>query len=51
MIYIKLDDKDLILVRGGFDKGVSISIIVGGLIAFISGLLDGYINPKRCNNL
>ena len=51
MIYIKLSDKDLILVRGGFEKGIGLSIIVGGLIAFISGILDGYINPKKCNNL
>lgn len=23
---------------------------IGGLISFVAGILDGYVNPKRCNN-
>lgn len=51
MIYIKLSDKELLHVKGGFEKSIGLTVIIGGLIAFISGVLDGYINPKKCNNL
>ena len=39
------------MVKGGFEKEIGISLIIGGIVAFISGLFDGYMNPKRCNNV
>ena len=49
MIHIKLSDNELMDITGGSSK-LSMTLIVGGLIAFISGILDGYMNPKKCNN-
>ena len=44
----KLNDKELSEVSGGFSWGIAALVAAG--IVFISGLLDGYINPKTCNN-
>ena len=49
---MKLDNEQLKIILGGFDaKTAGIGVLITGIIAFFSGFLDGYINPKKCNNL
>ena len=45
---IELNNNELFKIYGGFTK-VGVISIVSALIAFISGLVDGYINPQKCN--
>lgn len=47
-----LEDSDLIKIEGGAIRGLAYGIVValGSLIAFITGIFDGYSNPVRCKN-
>lgn len=45
----KLDNDEMVLVRGG---GVSSNLLwglIGGAVIFFMGLIDGIVNPKKCN--
>lgn len=43
-----LEDRELIKVTGGFSVWGGIAI--AAIIVFISGVLEGFTNPGRCNN-
>lgn len=47
-----LENNDLVLVKGGLlgkTIGYGIWFVIGGVVAFISGVIDGYMNPIKCN--
>ena len=46
----KINDCELNEVHGG--GGLSLGIVAGIIagITFIIGVIDGYTNPKKCNN-
>ena len=43
-----LEDKQLVQINGG---GITIAraIGIGTAIVFIVGIIDGFINPEKCN--
>ena len=45
---MKLNKYELLKVSGG---GSSFGIVaaIGGAIAFLISVVDGFVNPKRCN--
>lgn len=43
-----LKEKELQNIYGGANKWLTLGI-VGGLIAFFSGFLDGFVRPLSCN--
>jgi len=43
-----LKEKELQSLYGGATKWVTLGII-GGLIAFLGGFLDGFVRPLSCN--
>lgn len=45
----KVDDKELRQIKGG---GINWSLIagIGTVASFLIGVIDGLINPKKCNN-
>ncbi len=44
-----LSNEEALNVSGGaFGKGLIFGII-GGTLVFLCGLIDGFINPKKCN--
>ena len=43
-----MTDEELMNVRGGFSKGVAIGVI-GVLVTFLIGMVDGYLRPLSCN--
>ena len=48
----KITDKELYKIEGGTNTVGLSAIIVGAvtaIVAFISGIIDGYTNPQRCN--
>ncbi len=45
----ELKKEEMIEVNGGANP-VIISAIVAGVVTFVIGLLEGYSNPKKCNN-
>ncbi|MEE3342931.1 MAG: class IIb bacteriocin, lactobin A/cerein 7B family [Bacilli bacterium] len=44
----KLNDKQIQSINGGAIKWGVIAGI-GGLASFIIGMIDGWMNPKKCN--
>lgn len=47
---MELKNDELLKVEGGAIKfGATIFFILGGLAAFITGIIDGYFNPVKCN--
>ena len=44
---MEINKRELNNIRGG--TLVSKFIIVGGVITFIIGIIDGFFRPKRCN--
>lgn len=34
-------------IRGGAITKIA---ILGGIIVFLIGIIDGYVNPSKCNN-
>ena len=45
---MKLSKEELNNISGGAIFGYKF-IILGGIISFIAGILDGYTRPLRCN--
>lgn len=43
----KLEERELKELKGG--AGVGTYILIGGLIVFLIGVIDGYIRPLKCN--
>ena len=43
-----LENEDLLQISGG---GVNVSLIasIGAAIAFLISIVDGFINPNKCN--
>lgn len=41
-----LATRELREVRGG---GIGAYILIGGIIIFVIGIIDGYIRPLKCN--
>jgi len=45
----KIEEKELSQIEGGgFSWGVA--AVIGAAITFIIGVIEGYTNPKACNN-
>lgn len=45
----KVNEKDLEKIQGGgFSWGIAAGIIAA--VTFIVGVVDGYVNPIKCNN-
>ena len=44
---ILIEDKELEQISGGFSWGVAAGIVAG--ITFIIGVIEGYVNPVKCN--
>lgn len=45
----KVEDNELKNIQGGgFSWGIAAGIVAG--ITFIIGVIDGYVNPVKCNN-
>lgn len=44
----KLNDKELVNIKGG---GISIGVVIGisALVVFVVGVIDGFVNPEKCN--
>lgn len=45
----RLNDYELDNIIGGAVPWVGIGIAVSALVIFLSGVLEGYTNPGRCN--
>lgn len=43
----KLEEYELKELKGG--AGIGTYILIGGLIVFLIGVVDGYIRPLKCN--
>ncbi len=43
-----LTEKELLKIEGGSINWTTISII-GTIVTFIAGLVDGYLRPIKCN--
>lgn len=44
-----LNNEEMLEVEGG-GLGIQIGLgIIGGVIAFLAGFVDGIIHPKKCN--
>lgn len=46
---MKLNNEEMINIRGGAIKFKFMAGILGGAIVFLVGLVDGLINPRKCN--
>lgn len=46
---MKLNNEEMLKVTGGGISSKVIWGIVGSAIIFIAGLIDGIVNPKKCN--
>ena len=48
---MKLEKENLVEVRGGaIALKTAIIVGIGGLIALVAGIIDGFVNPIKCNN-
>ena len=45
----KLNNEELLKLKGGGISSKLIWGIVGGTIVFLVGLIEGIISPKKCN--
>lgn len=48
----KISDNELYKIEGGSTSVGMVATIVGGIVAivaFVSGIIEGYTNPQRCN--
>lgn len=45
----ELNKEEMKSVNGGVSAAAIVSIVVG-VVTFIVGALEGYTNPKKCNN-
>jgi len=49
---MKIEDNELKNIYGGSSiKGIGLYFFVTSFIAFISGVLEGYTNSNKCNNI
>ncbi len=47
---MKLKETEMINIRGGaFGLKTAFFVGIGGLITLIVGIIDGYMNPNKCN--
>ncbi len=46
---MELSKKEMATVNGGAISWGAVSCI-GGILAYLLGVLSGYTNPNRCNN-
>ena len=46
---MELNNEEMISIRGGAIKYKFLAGIIGGAIVFFVGLIDGLLNPQRCN--
>ena len=44
---IKLSKQELLNVTGG--DGFGLATFIGGALTFIIGIIEGYLNPSKCN--
>ena len=44
----ELNNNELFKINGGFTQIGGLTI-ASAIIAFLAGLIDGYINPQKCN--
>lgn len=44
-----LSNEEMFNVKGGAFKVSAFAGLLGGAIVFLIGLIDGLINPQRCN--
>ena len=45
---MKLNNDELLKIEGGAIKYLAL-LGLGGLIAFLTGIIDDYLNPQKCN--
>lgn len=45
---MKLEKDELLKIDGGAIKYLA-AFIFGGIAALITGIIDGYLNPLKCN--
>jgi len=43
------EDESLNVVGGSISSAVGIGMIVSATIIFLSGIIEGFSNPRRCN--
>lgn len=43
-----LNEEELVSITGGAIKATALAII-GGVVTFIIGVIDGYLRPLKCN--
>lgn len=47
---MNLKDYELLEIRGGaFGLKTAIWLGIGGILTLIVGIIDGYLNPLKCN--
>lgn len=44
----QLSNQELSNINGGFKWNV-FGLIIGGLISFVAGIVDGFNRPQKCN--
>lgn len=49
---MKLTDNELYKIEGGAKTPLQYALLlgIGGLIVLITGIIDGYLNPLKCNS-
>ena len=45
---MELNNNELFKIYGGFGKFNALTI-ASAVIAFLAGLVDGFVNPQKCN--
>jgi hypothetical protein len=45
-----LNDEKAMKYVGGFRLTKTIAALIGGVAAFVLGIIDGLSNPRRCGN-
>lgn len=45
----RLSNEDMMNIKGGGVAAKFIAGLIGGTIVFLIGVVDGLINPKKCN--
>lgn len=46
----KLNNEEMIDLKGGAFSCKALAGLVGAGLVFLIGLIDGLINPRKCNN-
>lgn len=44
-----LNDGELLKIKGGGALTTTLLAVLGGLITLLIGVIDGYMNPLKCN--